>query len=265
MKVSLVFLFFLSLSGFLDGAPSIGVIGLDKEDREFDIVDGDVKPDQEVTQFGDVLVKEQKIRRYRIVNNGTEILNLSTIKSSSKSYTIEDLGSSIPSRGSDDFTISFRPNLIGEIETTITIESNAPGELKSYTFALTGFGISAPMPSIAVLGIDDEDNAIDIADGFNNPNDQEVTQFGTVAPGEQNVRHYRIINSGESPLNISSIESSSDDFTVDGLGASIPPNEPDNFTITFSPSRIGKIGATITIVSNAPGDLESYTFLLIGE
>ena len=67
-------------------------------------------------------------------------------------------------------------------------------------------------------------------------------------------------------LNISSITSSNPDFNISIAPASTvaPSGGITSFTVTFTPSSVGIISSTITII-NDDGDENPYTFTLQGE
>ncbi|GEM_PF-4150300 len=116
------------------------------------------------------------------------------------------------------------------------------------------------IPEIAVSG-----NSINIDDGDMSPTATDDTDFGTVdITGGLAVNTFTITNSGSGNLDISSIViTGSTDFTTPAVATSIAGGASLTFDVTFDPSSLGVITATVTINSN-DDDEAAFDFLVQG-
>ena len=255
--------------GFGVAKPDIRVRGLTSTNIPYDIADGDTNPDQDVTQYGNVNPGAIATRVYRIVNDGDATLNITSIQSSSPSYTIPGPPTSVPAGDSVDFVIDFQPTAIGEDETIMTIASNDPDAESTYTFALTGVGKG---PEIMVQSLNSSDHP-EITNGQTPPAYESGTYFGRVNLGQHPIRSrlYRVTNIGNQNLRIRSREftgSGKAHFDVSGLLAGNPfadlsPLESRDFTIEFDPESVGSKLATFSMETN-DGDEDPFTFQIQG-
>ncbi len=107
-----------------------------------------------------------------------------------------------------------------------------------------------------------------IADGDTTPQGTDNTLFATVViPGNQS-KNFRIENTGNAVLNISSITmvgGNTGDFIVSGitLPTTIAAGTSLDFTVTFTPSAAGVRNTTLTIANNDANE-NPYNFLIQG-
>ena len=222
--------------------------------------------------FGNRVINQTTTRTFRIINTGNEPLTLSNARiqgTRADRYSLAGLPTDpgqaeviLAPGEAHFFDISFTPQELGPHLASFFVDNNDAFE-SPYNFVLNGNGVSLPEPEIGVLGFDDQGKDFMIIDGDLIP-DQEVTQFGTISPGSQRIRNFRIVNTGDGLLRISSGKSSSDDFTISDLASSVPARGHDDFSIVFRPSQGGEIPTTIDIFSNDPDDGGSYSFALTG-
>jgi len=102
-------------------------------------------------------------------------------------------------------------------------------------------------------------NGVAILDGDLIPSLNDYTDFGNVDLCGNRVRTFTIHNTGNLTLNISSITSSSSNFTIGGAPTSISAGNAATFTVTFSATATGVENATITI-NNSDCDEGVYDF-----
>jgi hypothetical protein len=137
--------------------------------------------------------------------------------------------------------VAFTPSAAGNRTATVTITDNAPGSPRN--IAVSGIGVTAAQ----ALEIDRKALVFpteSIGDTANQPNPQTVT----------------LTNTGNSPVTISSIASSSTDFVVANScpisPSTLPPGPSGNtctFAVTYTPAKAGAASGTVTITDSAPG------------
>ncbi|MBT8377567.1 MAG: LamG domain-containing protein, partial [Bacteroidia bacterium] len=146
--------------------------------------------------------------------------------------------------------------------TLVTIESENAAD---FTFTLT-------VNSSPVISIVGGNPLADIVSGSTTTTSTNGTFFGTHEPTDTEDRRYYIVNTGNCPMDITSITSSNGDFTIDTPVGAIPPA---SYTLaaggTFQfdvdllvPNTSGEITSTITVVSNS-SNAASYTFTVSAE
>jgi len=129
-------------TGTVQTEPDIDVFGINSLDKEIRITDGDLIPDQEVTQFGTAPLSTGITRLYRITNSGTDTLNIDKVTSSLDDFIIGPMPKSLDPGTSKDFEITFTPESIGEQQALISIQSDDPDSEGTYLFSVTGTGSS---------------------------------------------------------------------------------------------------------------------------
>lgn len=126
---------------------------------------------------------------------------------------------------------------------------------------------SAPVtiivPDMAVLG-----NGQVIANGDTTPTTADHTDFGPVTLGQTSTHTFTVGNGGAADLILNSLSLSGTaaiDFSLNGITTptSIAPAGSATFEIHFSPTAVGPLTATVTIVSN-DADSTPYTFDIQG-
>jgi len=137
--------------------------------------------------------------------------------------------------------MTFTPAAAGTRTATVTITDNATGSPRNIT--VSGIGLTATQ------GLEIDRKTIvftseSVGSNVNQPNPQTVT----------------LTNTGNSPVTISSIVSSSAVFAVSNScpvsPATLAPGPTGNtctFSVTFTPTAAGKTTGTVTITDSAPG------------
>lgn len=215
------------------------------------------------TEFGDRGVESGSTTRvFQITNDGNSKLNISSIVEFSPHFRIAGAPSEVGVGVTKDFTIAFNPTSLGPKTANITITSDAPGELSSYTFTVRGIGEA---PDIAVSGgINFGEN---IANGDTSPNELDGTDFGNVNVNTAVVaRTFRIDNNGNETLVVTTATINNSAFDIINaplLTSPIAPGDFREFTISYHPFTTGFATATLSIFSNDP-DEDPFLFSVEG-
>jgi hypothetical protein len=132
-------------------------------------------------------------------------------------------------------------------------------------FATTPFlVVAAGTNTCKYSEIDIKGNNVSIVDGDTIPSLTDSTDFGTTSPL---VRRFKIFNTGDSSLTISSIISSgtnASDFVVSGVPSSVAGGDSAAFIVTFTSGGAGARKAIIT-VNNSDCNEKVYDFAIKGE
>jgi hypothetical protein len=97
--------------------------------------------------------------------------------------------------------------------------------------------------------------------------------FGAQSVGAQNIPPLfsALINTGDAPLNVSTIAVSGPDsssFSLVGsdscIGTALPPRATCSFEVNFSPTAVGPAAAFVTVTDNAPGSPQVLAVLGLG-
>jgi hypothetical protein len=121
----------------------------------------------------------------------------------------------------------------------------------------------------ALPEIDVQGNGVSIANGDSTPAAADQTDFGNQLPGNTTARAFTIHNQGAAALAISGspvVALSGDSaFTVSSQPASssLAANSSIPFTITFAPTAVGVVTATVSI-ANDDNNENPYTFVVGG-
>ncbi|HNW26974.1 MAG TPA: choice-of-anchor D domain-containing protein [Spirochaetota bacterium] len=173
-------------------------------------------------------------------------------------FTVTDPGISVLAPGATaTFTAIFTPGGDGARDGVITILNNENEVI--YTLNLTGTGTPTPVPDIYV-----EVGGTYYASGSG-------YNFGPVSLGFSSAAiTFTIRNTGQAGLALTGAPivatggADASDFTVSGpAGATIPAGAIDTFTVTFTPTSLGRCAANIRVQSNDP-DVPSYIINLTG-
>jgi len=236
-----------AIAGFgVANAPVINIQGNGQ-----DVINGDVTPNiTDGTDFGSVEINSvPATHSFTIINTGNDTLtiNVSGTATDNSHFNIAgiNLPASISPNGSTTFNISFTPDAVGAITSTVSIASNDSGN-NPYTFVVIGVGTSEP--KMIVKG-----NDLTIPNGDTSPATPDGTDFGLV--DSVITKTFSITNTGKSDLEISGLNVFNYDDGVFDIGSqpatTIPPNQGSTFGVTFTPGTIGNQEALVTLNSNA--------------
>ncbi len=235
------------------------------------IADGDMTPDvADNTNFGDVITDISLSHTFAVVNSGAALLSLTATPAVTLSgtgaadFTVNQQPAVALSIGAlTPFQITFKPTGSGLITATVSIANDDPDD-NPFTYDISGTGLPA-IPEIAITG-----NDIDIVDGDTTPDVADGTDFGDVITAVASVQRFTVENPGTSTLNLTGapvIDISGADaanFTVSLQPATtVSPGALRHFEITFQPSDIGLLKATVSIASD-DADENPFTFDILG-
>jgi Abnormal spindle-like microcephaly-assoc'd, ASPM-SPD-2-Hydin len=185
--------------------------------------------------FGDVCVGSFKDMMLGIDNSGTGMLLISAISSSSAEFEAPSVLSypiKLEPGDAIEVPIRFQPTAIGSHTATIRIDSNDPAS--PHLVPVSGI---APRPRLSLI----------IANRGG---------FGKVCVGHFGDEPLILNNSGQCPVTVSAITSSSGAFQVPeilSLPLLIGPGDSLDLPIRFEPTGLGPAAGTITITSSDPG------------
>ncbi|MBS4029014.1 MAG: choice-of-anchor D domain-containing protein, partial [Ignavibacteriales bacterium] len=178
--------------------------------------------------FGNVATYTTKTDTVKVTNSGTAPLTIISVSSSNGRFNISPQFITLNQNASAVFTISYSPNSTTYDTSRITFNYNALGTPTLLTVTGLGYGsiISVTPSSIT---------------------------FGDSKPTISKRDSILITNFGNAPLTVSSVTSSSTDFAVTPLTATINANANAKFYVTFTPASQGSKNATIKFKHNASG------------
>jgi hypothetical protein len=189
--------------------------------------------------FGNVCLGSYKDMTLGLSNSGFNMLSVSNITSSSGDFLVPSVLSYpiiIGSGDSIDIPIRFEPNSFGLKTATITVFGNDPDSPKVVDVS----GAARPPRLVSIIA--------------------DTGNFGDACLGSFVDKMMILSNSGQCPLTISGITSSSTDFLVaDVLSYPIVIGARDSLQvpIRFEPASLGAKSGTITITSDDPNGEKS--------
>ncbi len=191
--------------------------------------------------FGNVELGKSSTKDFRIYNDGDALLSISSITSSNNQFSVLNRADVLPG-GAVSISVRFTPISLGLKTGIITINSNDPDE-PTKTISVQGNCIKVPIPNISV--------------------DPTYLDFGRVEVGKSLTKDFRIYNTGDGELQITSISSNHSNFTVINDSTRVAPGSFITVLIRFMPQSVGFKSGTITINSSDP-DEPAKTVTVIG-
>lgn len=183
--------------------------------------------DPAAISFGDVPMGSYKDTTVVLTNNGNETLTISSFTADDASFTLESATADIPPAGTATLTLRFTPMAEGQVSGEFTIESNAASSPN--TIAVDGNGTIDPAITFAPAQL----------------------SFGSVEMGSEKSLALTISNPGSLTLMITSVTSTSADFTVDETQFDVQGGASYTDSIRFTPASMGMISGMLIIESNA--------------
>jgi hypothetical protein len=178
-----------------------------------------------------------------LTNNGVVPLTISSVTISAGDFAISNGCPLSPStmlpNQSCSVGVTFTPTAAGNRTATVTITDNAPGSPRTVTVSGAGLTATETLEADYTTLVFPTES---IGDSANQPDPETIT----------------LTNTGNSPVTISSIVSSSTDFVVNN-GCPLSPSTLGGnggtcqVSITFAPSVATTRKGTLTITSSAPG------------
>ena len=189
--------------------------------------------------FGNVEMKKSKTASFKVKNNGTADLLISTSITGAdvSMFTITSGGGSKTIKPNKTLTIKvvFKPTSTGPKSSTLRITSNDP-DTPTIDILLTGTGpFSAKTPDISVV--------------------QTALDFGRIKVGKKITKTLKIMNNSSRNLVIMLSGLEGTDFSIQGSGSvTIKAKKSYSLKVLFTPKSVGLETATLEVNSN---DLDS--------
>ncbi|MCP4520202.1 MAG: choice-of-anchor D domain-containing protein, partial [Cytophagales bacterium] len=203
------------------------------------------------TDFGNVeVVNGLSSRVFWIVNNGSCQLSVGTINSDNNDFEVTQvINSTLGSGDSTSFEITFNPNTLGIINSSISI-TNDDNNQSPFTFNVAGN--SFENNNIIVEG----NNEV-LVNGQTSISSTNNTYFGNIELNDEEIsKTFWIINNGISDIVINSITINQELFTISSIDSLIiPGGDSTSFTIEFEP-ELGIHESTISINNSS----NTFTF-----
>jgi hypothetical protein len=200
-----------------------------------------------VLDFGGIVVDYTAELPLRLLNGGLgrlEVTGLDVLEDPAGVFSVADpLPGALASDAESDVRVRFSPLELTDYTATLSLSSNdADGP---HTIVLTGAGVEAPRPDVAL--------------------DTQVLDFGTVAPGDTDVAWFNLSNEGDHPLTLGRTEQSgSGAFTLPATldGYVIPPGQAQQVLVLYAPTAATGDHGALVIPSDDPDEPEvRVTFL----
>jgi len=186
-----------------------------------------VEPD--ALDFGTLSLGDSTERALTVGNEGTAALAVAAVQCSDPAFTVvEEASFELPPGQSRALSIRFAPSAAGELQATLSIESNDTDQ-PTVTVGLSGKALGVPGISVIPSEID----------------------FGTLVLGQSSERILTVRNTGSAELNVSSLKVNDPAFTVSGETAfTLTSGASKRVTIRFLPTTVGQRQVNLIIESN---------------
>jgi surface-anchored protein len=184
--------------------------------------------------FGNLTVGQSATRTLTISNPGNATLTVNSL-SYPTGFSGNWSSGTIAAGASQDVTVTFAPNAVQTFSGNVTINSNATSGTN--TIAASGTGTAIATRIIGLSG--------DLA-------------FGTLTVGQTSTRSLLIGNTGNAPLQVSSI-AYPPGFSGNWPGGTINAGSSRSVTVTFTPTAVQSYGGSIQIVSDATSGPDTTT------
>ena len=180
-----------------------------------------------IIEFSKVALGNFKDTTVTIVNNGADVLNISSIVSSGNPFIPRISSVSLtPDQVLVD-TLRFAPASLGLASANIVVTSNASSSPD--TIQVNGTGVGKAVLHLSAQSI----------------------SFGNVKTGQVKDTTVTITNKGSDTLKITNVMSGSVVFSAKPSLRNLPPSQSFADTLTFAPSSARPVQTTILVVSNA--------------
>jgi len=166
-------------------------------------------------------------------NMGSTVLSISSIAASGDFAETNNCGSSVPAASNCTLSITFAPTATGSRTGSVAIRDDAAGT--PHLISLTGSGVG-PFASLTPASLSFPGQ-----------------QVGTSSAA----RMATLANSGNSTLNIASIQATGDYAQANNCPVQLAPNATCAINITFSPTVAGTRNGTLTVSDNAFGSTQT--------
>jgi hypothetical protein len=198
---------------------------------------------EETFDFGNVVEGTVAAHEFVFINNGKEPVIISNVQAScgctTPFWTKEPVGAGSKGIVKASYNSAGRP---GAFTKTITITSNA----KSPSKFLTIKGVVTPKPLIS------PSSQVTL--------DAQVYDLGKIVKGRKIHKSISILNSGDAPLSIASIESGCKCISYNTLPADIKPGERAQVDLFYIPRQAGVFSEPVTLTTNDKNNSQSKLY-----
>ncbi len=181
--------------------------------------------------FGNVRVGSSLADSVQVTNNGTSALTISAIVSESNVFTAGPTSGVVAPQGSMWFVITFSPVSSGPVSAHIIFVHD--GATSPDSVIVSGTGVQPEFSLTPEL------------------------QFGDVLVGDMKMESALVTNAGDFGLNITSVTSDNNEYSVTPTSINIAPGSSQIFEITFHPGSIGTWNGNIIFNHNASNSPDS--------
>ena len=182
-----------------------------------------------VLDFGAVLLGSSQTRNLGIVNTGQASLVITNILLPTSDYALSRFSYTVAPGRSEQVSVSFSPQSVGDRSGEMTILSNLPQN----TVALRARGIRQPVDPVPTISVD-----------------SSRRDFGGVEVGSTKSLTVTVTNSGEASLTITDITASNEQVSVSPRQLTIPAKQNGYITLRYEPNRAEDLSGRVTIYSN---------------
>ena len=170
-------------------------------------------------------------------NTGSAALTISSIATTVGSFSqTNNCGTALAAGANCAINVTFTPSSPGTVTASLTVTDNASDSPESVS--LTGTGV-APIVSFSQTSL-----------SFGNQN------VGTPSSTQQ----VTLSNTGTAPLTISSIATTQSSFSqTNSCGTGLAAGASCPINVTFTPSSLGPVSASLTVTDNASGSPHTVT------
>ena len=158
----------------------------------------------------------------KVSNTGSADLNVISISSTDRAFTVSPATLTVSPGGSKDVTVTFAPTAETPKVVTLTLSHNAPDGSSQVIMTAKGVGpTSHPVLSLQSL------------------------EFGSAQMGEQKSRALTVSNTGSALLQVTAVSFDDPDFTASMASFTVPVGgTPQILVVRFAPSARGPKTAT---------------------
>jgi len=187
----------------------------------------DISIDPTALDFGTETVGSNAVLMLTVFNSGTADLEVGGISSDNPDFSPSVSSLTVAAGSFESMSVVFAPSTAGVIPGTLSLASDDPDQ-PLLEVAMEGVGI-APEISLPI----------------------DALEFGEIGVGGDHTLPLQIDNLDPgAPLVITSISSDALEFTVVPTGLTIPGGGTDTVDVTFTPTGVGPVSATLSIASN---------------
>jgi hypothetical protein len=164
-----------------------------------------------------------------------------------------------------EFDVAFDPSSVGNMQAMVEITHNDTTQPSPFTFEVVGESTATPAPIIEV-----SEGGTPIA--HQDPAAGTGRDFGSIQvnSGPSGAVSIRVTNSGNADLDVSGVTLTGSDaaeflLTPANPNAIISPGNYFEFDVSFDPSNVGNMQATVEITHDDTAQSSPFTFEVVGE